>query len=213
MSTSLPTVAERLPRLLFESRHPPAVADDVGRAIATAGGRWPVLQLPLQVAAELVRAGGVFGTPAGAAELALVRLPAGWTIRAISPTPTGLACTCQDWPPATRTGPGDGFYCADILAYLLALYLEWPFLPLPFTPEELWQAALEELRLQMTRASFNQWLLGSAVVPEASTPFSLTVAARNRYAQEWLTHRLHPLITRTLAAVAGYVVQVRFVVL
>src|SRR5690606_15124981 len=78
MSTFLPTVAERLPRLLFESPHPPAVADDVGRAIATAGGRWPVLQLPLKVATELVRAGGVFETPAGAAELALARLPAEW---------------------------------------------------------------------------------------------------------------------------------------
>ena len=143
--------------------------------------------------------------------------PARWPCQtsgcgAHSLTPTGLACT-PETAADTRTGPGDGLYCADILAYLLALYLEWPFLPLPFTPEELWQAALEELRLQMTRASFNQWLLGSAVVPEASTPFSLTVAARNRYAQEWLTHRLHPLITRTLAAVAGYVVQVRFVVL
>ena len=213
MSTSLPAVAERLPRLLFESPHPPAVADDIDLAIATAGGRWPVLRPPLKAAAELVRAGGVFETPAGAPELALVGLPAEWTFRAISPTPTGLACTCQSWPPATRTGPGDGFYCADILAYLLALYLEWPFLPLPFTPEELWQAALDALRLQMTKAAFNQWLLGSAAMPEASTPFSLTVAARNRYAQEWLTHRLHPLITRTLSAVAGYAVQVCFVVL
>lgn len=210
MSTFLPTVAERLPRLLFESPHPPAVADDVGRAIATAGGRWPVLQLPLKVATELVRAGGVFETPAGAAELALARLPAEWRFRAVSPTPTGLSCTCQDWPPATRAGPGDGLYCADILAYLLALYLQRPFLPLPFTEEELWQVTLEALRLQMTRAAFNQWLLGSAIVPEASTPLSLTVAARNRYSQEWLTHRLHSLIARTLAAVAGYVVQLRF---
>jgi hypothetical protein len=206
-------MAAWLPRLLFEPSCPPAVGDDVDRAIATAGSRWLALRPALKAAAELVRAGGVFETPAVAAELALVRFPAEWTFRAVSPSPTGLACTCDGWPPPVRAGPGDGLYCADILAYLLALYIEWPFSPLPYVSEELWQVTLEALRLQMTRASFNQWLLGSAVVPEASTPLSLTVAVRNRYAQEWLTHRLHPLIARTLAAVAGYKVQVCFIVL
>ena len=65
----------------------------------------------------------------------------------------------------------------------------------------------------MTRATFNQWLVGSAVVPEASTPLALTIAVRNRYAQEWLTQRLHLIILRTLRTVASYEVQVRFIVL
>jgi hypothetical protein len=212
MSTSLPTaVAARLPHLLFEPSCPPAVADDVDRAIATAGGRWSVLRPALKAAAELVRAGGVFETPTEAPELALVRFPADWPFRAVSPSPTGLACTCDGWPPLVRAGPGDGLFCADILAYLLALYLERPFSPLPCSPEELWEAALEELRLQMTKATFNQWLLGSHAVCDASTPLCLSVAVRNRYAQEWLTHRLRNSIVRTLAAVAGYRVQVRFV--
>lgn len=214
MSTSLPTaVAARLPRLLFEPSCPPAVADDIDRMIATAGGRWPALRPALQTAAALVRTGGVYATPAKAPEMALVRFPAEWHFRAVSPSPTGLACTCDGWPPPAPTGPGDGLYCADILAYLLALYIERPFSPLPYVSAELWQVTLEELRLQMTRATFNQWLLGSFAVPEASTPLSLTVAVRNRYEQEWLTHRLHPLITRTLTAVAGYEVQVCFIVL
>jgi hypothetical protein len=204
-------MAARLPRLLFESFDPPVFSDNIDRAIATAGWRWPVLRPALKTAAEVVRAGGVYKTPAEAPELALVRFPAEWRFLSLSPTPTGLACTCDGWPPPGRAGPGDGLYCADILAYLLALYLQRPFSPLPYVPDELWRVTLEELRLQMTKATFNQWLLGSAVVPGASTPLSLTVAVRNRYAQEWLTHRLHPLITRTLAAVAGYEVQVRFV--
>jgi hypothetical protein len=214
MMTHLPPApADELPRLLFQPLIRTDEGDEITRAIATAGRRWPVLRPALKTAAELVRAGGVYETPAIAPEMALVRFPAEWTFRAVSLSPTGLACTCDGWPPPARAGPGDGFYCADILAYLLALYLERPLLPLPCVAEELWQVTLEELRLQMTRATFNQWLLGSFVVPEASTPLSLTVAVRNRYAQEWLAHRLHPLITRTLAAVAGYEVQAYFIVL
>lgn len=142
----------------------------------------------------------------------MVKSASGWPFRAVSPSPTGLACTCDGWPPP-RAGPGDGLYCADILAYLVALYLERPLSPLPYAPEELWQAALEALRLQMAKATFNQWLLGSTAVAKSSTPLSLTVGVRNQYAQEWLTHRLHSVIIRTLAAVAGYRLQVRFVVL
>jgi hypothetical protein len=208
-----PVSADELPRLLFQLSTLTNEGDDVEQAIATAGGRWPVLQPSLEGAAQLVRAHDLYETPREAVELALVRLPTEWRFRAVSPTPMGLACTCDGWPPVTRAGPGDGLYCPDILAYLLALYLQRPFSPLPCVPEELWRVALEELRLQMTKATFNQWLLGSAVVPEASTPLSLTVAVRNRYAQEWLTHRLHNVIVRTLGAVAGYRVQVQFVAL
>jgi hypothetical protein len=208
-----PAPADQLPRLLFQPLIRTDEGDETKRATVTAGGRWPVLRPALKTAAELVRAGSVYETPAEARDLALVKPPAEWTFRAVSPSPTGLACTCDGWPPPARAGPGDGLYCADILAYLLALYLDRSFSPLPYAPDDLWQATLEELRLQMTKATFNQWLLGSFAVPEASTPLSLTVAVRNRYAQEWLAHRLHPLIARTLAAVAGYEVQVCFTVL
>jgi hypothetical protein len=208
MSNPLPKAAAA--RLLFETCCPPAVADDIEWAIATAGGRWPVLQPALKAAAELVRADSVYEAPAEAHDLALVKPPAAWTFLALSPTPTGLACTGNDWSPTTRGGPGDGLYCADILAYLLALYLEQPLAPLPYAPEELWELTLQELRLQMTRASFNQWLHGSRVIREASTPLSLTVAVRNPYVQEWLTHRLHSLIVSALTSAAGYGVQVRF---
>jgi hypothetical protein len=213
MTQLLTAPANELPRLLFEPLIRTDEGDVITRAIATAGRRWPVLQPSLEDAARLVCAQGVYKATAEAPELALVRFPSERHFRAVSPSPTGLTCTCNNWPPTTYAGPGDGLYCADILAYLLALYLQRPFLPLPHAPDELWQVTLEELRLQMTKATFNQWLLGSTVVPEASTPLSLTVAVRNRYAQEWLAHRLNPLIARTLATVAGYRVHVQFVVL
>jgi len=200
-----------LSRLVFNPLAPIDTGDDIDHAIATAGSRWPALQPPLKGAARLVCAHGIYETTVEAPELALVRLPARWNFRAISPAPTGLACTCDGWPPTTRAGPGDGLYCADILAYLLALYLGRPLAPLSVALEELWQTTLQELRLQMTQATFDLWLLGSAVVPEASTPLSLTIAVRSRYAPEWLTHRLCHVISRTLAAVAGYPVQVSFV--
>jgi len=230
MITHLPPApAGELPLLLFQPLILTDEGDEIERAIGTAGRRWPALQPSLEGAARLVRAQGVCEAPAEAPELALVGFPAERRFRVISPSPTGLACTCNGWPPAARAGPGDGLYCPDILAYLLDLYLSAslkacaepaevtglhrPFSPLPYAPDELWQLTLKELRLQMTRATFNLWLLDSAVVPEASTPFSLTVAVRNRYAEEWLTHRLRDVIGCALAAVAGYRVQVHFVVL
>lgn len=61
-------VAAELPRLLFEPSYPPAVSDDVDRAIATAGRRWPLLRPVLIVAATLVRENGVYQVPAEAME-------------------------------------------------------------------------------------------------------------------------------------------------
>lgn len=217
MTQSQLTPVAHLPDLLFRiADAAPAgdatSGDDVEQAVATARRRWPSLRSRLAVAAALVRAGGVYRVPVEAGELALVKLTADWTFRVVAPSPTGLACSCEEWPPPNRTGPGDGLYCADILAYLLTLYLERPLSPLPYDPEELWHLTLGELRLQMTKATFDQWLLGSVVVPEISTPLSLTVAVRNRYAQDWLANRLHNVVVRALAAVAGYRVQLRYIV-
>ena len=212
MTHPLPTaVAADLPRLLFEPSGPSCEADEIRRAIATALRRWPDLHPALERGAEGVQSSGVYHAPAQAEPLALVRPAAGKVFRLVSPSSTGLACTCDGWPPPTRAGPGDGLYCAHILAYLLALYLDRPLVPLPHTPETLWEEAMEELRMQLTRATFDRWLLGSALISEASTPLSLTVAARDRFAREWLTHRLHKVINRTLAAIAGYPVQVRYI--
>lgn len=86
-----------------------------------------------------------------------------------------------------------------------------PFLPPPYVLETFWQIALGELKQQMTKATFNTWLVDSRVVPEASSPAFLVISVRNQYAYEWLTYRLQPVIIRTLTGMAGYQVGVCFI--
>jgi chromosomal replication initiator protein len=74
--------------------------------------------------------------------------------------------------------------------------------------EKLWQAALGELQLQMTHATFDTWLRGSRVI--ASEGDRLTVHVRHAYAVDWLQNRLLPVIQRTLRHLAGPNVQVSF---
>ena len=78
------------------------------------------------------------------------------------------------------------------------------------TPEAaLWRAALTELQLQMTQATFDTWLKGSELVRCEGETFVVGVA--NTYAKDWLEHRLLPVITRTLARRVGHPVGVEFV--
>jgi chromosomal replication initiation ATPase DnaA len=86
-----------------------------------------------------------------------------------------------------------------------------PLLPPPHVPETLWQIALGELKQQMTKDTFNAWLVDSRVIPGASSPAFLVVAVRNQYAYEWLTYRLQPVVVRTLTGMAGYEVAVCFI--
>jgi hypothetical protein len=86
-----------------------------------------------------------------------------------------------------------------------------PLLPPSHALETLWPIALGELKQQMTKATFNAWLVDSRVVPEASSPVFLVVAVRNQYAYEWLTYRLQLVIVRTLSSLAGYQVVVCFI--
>jgi hypothetical protein len=166
----------------------------------------------LKVTAKLVEGQCLYSMRGDGKLLALSRPPNSWQGQLISLTPTGLGCDCDAWPLPTPAGPGDGLYCADILALLLQVYLRQPLLPLPHTPQSLWQAALKELQRQLPAATFNSWLAGTEAVSAASTPLRLTVQARSPYAQEWLAHRLHADISRTVAGIAGYGVTVKYTV-
>ena len=76
------------------------------------------------------------------------------------------------------------------------------------TAQKLWRAALGELQLQMTRATFDTWLRGSRVISCEGDIF--TVYVRHAYAVAWLQNRLLPLIRRTLRRHAGPDVEVVF---
>ena len=59
-----------------------------------------------------------------------------------------------------------------------------------------WEGALDELRLQMTQATFNTWLQGSLLL--STDGGRATIAVRHTYAVDWLQNRLSPIIKRTL---------------
>ena len=74
--------------------------------------------------------------------------------------------------------------------------------------QKLWQAALGELQLQMTRATFDTWLRGSRVVSYEGE--KLTLYVRHAYAVDWLQNRLLATIKRVLHRLAGHDVEVAF---
>lgn len=78
------------------------------------------------------------------------------------------------------------------------------------SPENAWKAALGELEMQMTRATFTTWLQGTKALSCADGEF--VIGVRNDFAKDWLENRLYDLIARTLASVTGQRVNVRFVV-
>lgn len=77
-------------------------------------------------------------------------------------------------------------------------------------PESAWKATLGELELQMTKATFNTWLKDAQLL--ASDDELFVVGVRNDYARDWLEHRLHGAVVRTLSAIVGQEMDVRFVV-
>jgi hypothetical protein len=80
----------------------------------------------------------------------------------------------------------------------------------------LWEQALGELELQMTRATFNTWLkpvaLAAWTPANNGTPAQATLSVPNGYVEDWLQNRLYTPIQRTLAGIAGEEVDVAFVV-
>ena len=78
------------------------------------------------------------------------------------------------------------------------------------SPETAWKAALGELEMQMTRATFTTWLQGTRALSGADGEF--VIGVRNDFAKDWLENRLYDLIVRTLSSVTGQQVRVRFVV-
>jgi chromosomal replication initiator protein len=77
-------------------------------------------------------------------------------------------------------------------------------------PERIWSAALGELQLQMTKATFETWLRDSHLQKYEDGTF--VVAVKNGYAKDWLENRLSATIKRTLARLSSRTVDVMFVV-
>jgi chromosomal replication initiator protein len=75
---------------------------------------------------------------------------------------------------------------------------------------QIWEAALGELQLQMTQATFDTWLCDSKLLKYEDGVF--VIAVKNGYAKDWLENRLHTTIQRTLTRLMKNPVRIKFVV-
>ncbi len=76
--------------------------------------------------------------------------------------------------------------------------------------DEIWQTALGELQMEMTRATYDTWVKPTSLLSYEDGRFAIAVT--NAYAQEWLQNRLMSTIKRVLTGITGRSVEVKFVV-
>lgn len=71
----------------------------------------------------------------------------------------------------------------------------------PTAEDILWSEILVQLRLQMTRATFDTWLSDTRLAAREGDCF--TIAVKSGFARDWLDHRLHGVIKRAIAQATG----------
>jgi chromosomal replication initiator protein len=76
--------------------------------------------------------------------------------------------------------------------------------------DQIWQAALGELQLQMTKATFDTWVKNTHVISYEDGTFIIGV--HNAFTKDWLENRLLTTIKRTLVGIVGRSVEVKFAV-
>lgn len=76
--------------------------------------------------------------------------------------------------------------------------------------EQVWQATLGQLQLEMTKATFETWVRDTSLLTHEDGTFVIGVP--NAYAKDWLENRLLNTVKRTLTGMVGHSVEVRFVV-
>jgi len=76
--------------------------------------------------------------------------------------------------------------------------------------KEIWKRVLGELQIQVSRANYNTWLSDSQGVSYKDD--LLVVGVPSIFVAEWLSRRLYPLVRKTLIAILGKNVDVRFLV-
>jgi hypothetical protein len=76
--------------------------------------------------------------------------------------------------------------------------------------DRIWQAALAELRLQMTQVTFDTWVRNTRLVSCQDHVF--VIGAQNEFARDWLANRLLTTVERALTGIVGHLVEARFVV-
>ncbi|GIV63601.1 MAG: hypothetical protein KatS3mg045_0940 [Bellilinea sp.] len=77
-------------------------------------------------------------------------------------------------------------------------------------PQRAWQMALDQLQLDMPRASFDTWVRDISFISFEDGVF--TVGTPNAYGREWLASRLTSTVTRMLTGILSQQVEVQFIV-
>lgn len=78
------------------------------------------------------------------------------------------------------------------------------------TGEQFWHAALGQLQLQMTQATFDTWVKDTRVVSQDN--HKLVLGTKSAFAKDWLENRLFVTINRTVTSLLGRPVDIQFVV-
>ncbi len=76
--------------------------------------------------------------------------------------------------------------------------------------KRIWDAALGDIQLQMTRATFDTWMKGTELVSQQDGKY--VISTPSPYAVEWLENRLRRMIKQTLERHTGKPVSLKFVV-
>jgi chromosomal replication initiator protein len=77
-------------------------------------------------------------------------------------------------------------------------------------PCDVWEIARSQLRLQMTKSTYETWVRDTCCLAYEDGAFVIGVP--NAYARDWLSLRLRPLIKRTLTSITGRAVDITFIV-
>jgi hypothetical protein len=77
-------------------------------------------------------------------------------------------------------------------------------------PERAWQMALDQLRLDMPKSSFDTWVRDTSFVSFEDGVF--TIGTPNAYGREWLASRLTSTVTRLMSGILNQQMVVEFIV-
>jgi chromosomal replication initiator protein len=77
-------------------------------------------------------------------------------------------------------------------------------------PDQVWQAALGELQLQVNKATYDTWLRETRFIGHEDG--SYVIGVPTAYVKDWLETRMRSTIERTLTGIVGRAVEARFVV-
>ena len=80
----------------------------------------------------------------------------------------------------------------------------------PMKSDQYWRAALGELEIQMSQASFYTWFRNTKLVAYEDNVF--VVGVETGFIKDWLDGRMHSTVERTLAGIVGHKTSVSFVV-